>query len=151
MEAAWPSSRRRRAEWCLAVAISPTGPGYTGARGFTHFGWQLTAPMRILRQDGYGSVSRLSREGGLAGATIEDGSIVIRIPVVVLTRMADALLGSRTLSDRYRVADPDEFAARVVGALNRELEETGESAIDHLLEQAIEDAANQGAASVVDS
>jgi hypothetical protein len=79
-----------------------------------------------------------------AKAIIEDGSIVIRLPIANLQMVMDGGFACNAYDKRYRVTDPEGFAKEIASELNDEDEE-GSTPIHKLLDAAINEALNQGA------
>lgn len=82
-----------------------------------------------------------------AEAVIEDGVIVIRLPI---DNLADALKGAclmMTISPAYKVTDAAVFAKEVVRELNSEDEE-GTTAVHKMFDAAFNEAIEQGAEGV---
>jgi hypothetical protein len=87
-------------------------------------------------------------ETNVVQAAIDADSIVIRVAIDTLPQLVDSLWGVGNLSVRYRVANVDKFAPEVMAALNRKLDENGETLVDRLFDQAIEDAIDNGGVGV---
>lgn len=79
-----------------------------------------------------------------AQAVIEDGAIVIRVPIANLQAIMDGGFACAAYDKRYRVTDPEGFAKEIADALNDEDEE-GSTPVHKLFDAAINEALNQGA------
>ena len=64
---------------------------------------------------------------------IEDGCVVIRVPIARLPECIEASWASGILDERWRVEDSAEFAQELVTALNHE-EEDGTTPVMQLLD-----------------
>lgn len=79
-----------------------------------------------------------------ARAIIEDGAIVIRMPIANLQAIMDGGFACAAYDQRYRVTNTDGFAKEISYALNDEDEE-GSTPVHKLFDAAINEALNQGA------
>jgi len=79
-----------------------------------------------------------------AKAVIEDGHIVIRVPIANLQTIMDGGYACNAYPERYKVTDPEGFAQEIERELNDEDEE-GTTPIHKLFDKAINDALNHGA------
>jgi hypothetical protein len=79
-----------------------------------------------------------------AEAIIEDGVIVIRVPIANLQAVLDGGWGCNVYDKRYKITDADVFASELCRELNRE-EEDGTTPIHRLFDKSINEALNQGA------
>lgn len=87
-------------------------------------------------------------EGEFAGkAVIDDGHIVIRVPIKNLPVIVDGMFACHGHDPDYKVTDPAAFAKEVVSALNDEDEE-GTTRIHKMFDGAFDEAVNQGAQGV---
>jgi hypothetical protein len=77
-------------------------------------------------------------------AVIEDGFIVIRVPVTALPVIVEGAWATNNLNPRYKITDADAFARDLVNELNSEAED-GTTRVHTMLDKAIEEAINQGA------
>lgn len=77
-------------------------------------------------------------------AVIEDGTIVIRVPIANLAMVVEGAWASGFFQTRWKVTDPAQFAAELVNELNAE-SETGTTRIHRMFDGAIEEAIEQGA------
>ncbi|MDE1902140.1 MAG: hypothetical protein KGI37_10965, partial [Alphaproteobacteria bacterium] len=77
-------------------------------------------------------------------AIIEDGAIVIRVPLDALPMVLEGAWAMRKFDTRYKITDADEFAKELTRALNRE-DEQGTTAIHELFDQAILNCLESGA------
>lgn len=77
-------------------------------------------------------------------ALIEDGSIVIRVPLHVLQTVVDGAWVLASLDKRYLLTDIPAFAKEFINQLNDEDEE-GTTAIHKMFDRCIERAIDQGA------
>lgn len=77
-------------------------------------------------------------------AVIEDGAIVIRLPIANLPVIVDAGWAGGKIEPRMKVTDAEEFAKELVRALNDE-EEDGTTRIHLMFDAALEFAFEQGA------
>lgn len=80
--------------------------------------------------------------GGVA--VIVRGSIVIRVPLSTLPQVLEGAWAAGGIDTRYKITNIDEFAADLVGELNRE-EEDGTTRIHQMFDKAIDEAIGQGA------
>lgn len=79
-----------------------------------------------------------------AQAFIEDGKIIIAIPLENLPMIVEGSWAAGAMNTRYKVTDPDEFGKELVYTLNNE-SENGTTMIHVMFDQAIEEAIEQGA------
>jgi hypothetical protein len=79
-----------------------------------------------------------------AKAVIEDGAIVIRVPIANLQAIMDGGFACAAYDKRYQVTNPEGFAVEIAHELNNEDEE-GSTPIHKLFDAAINEALNQGA------
>lgn len=77
-------------------------------------------------------------------AVIEDGCIVIRVPVQNLPAVVEGSWAAGGMDTRFKVTDPDAFAKDLVIELNQE-NDIGTTRIHKMFDRAIEEAINQGA------
>jgi hypothetical protein len=77
-------------------------------------------------------------------AIIEDGCIVIRVPVANLPVIVEGSWAAGGLDTRLKVTNADEFSVELVNELNRE-DEDGTTRIHKMFDRAIDECANQGA------
>lgn len=82
-------------------------------------------------------------------AVIEDGAIVIRVPLDYLPTIVEGAWAAMGISTRLKITDVDAFAKELVGELNREGED-GTTPIHTMFDRCIEEAAEQGAEGVVE-
>lgn len=87
---------------------------------------------------------RLSTTTPQPGAYIEDGEIIIHIPVANLPAIVEGTWVSGVMLNRYEVTDSASFAEDLVTELNREKED-GTTRIHLMFDSAIEEAIEQGA------
>jgi hypothetical protein len=80
----------------------------------------------------------------MADATIEDGTIVIRVPVDALHQVLEGSWASGALDRRWKLTDAPTFARDLVRELNRE-EEDGSTRVHRMFDAAIEAAIDGGA------
>ena len=80
----------------------------------------------------------------MAEAVIEDGNIVIRVPVESLPRVIEGSWATGNLDVRYKIVSLDEFAKDLTSELNRE-EEDGSTPVHRMFDKAINDAIEAGA------
>jgi len=80
-------------------------------------------------------------------AVIEDGNIVIRVPIANLQTVIDGATALRGLDARWLVTDAPQFAQEVCLAINREDEE-GTTPFHKMFDRAMDYAINQGALGV---
>lgn len=79
-----------------------------------------------------------------AEALIEDGVIVIRLPVDNLPAVIEGSWASGGIDTRWQISDNDAFAKDLVRALNYE-DEAGNTMIHRMFDQGIEEAIEAGA------
>ncbi len=79
-----------------------------------------------------------------AKAIIEDGAIVIRVPIANLQAIMDGGFACAAYDQRYKVTDGPGFAKEIASALNDE-DDVGSTPIHKLFDAAINEALNQGA------
>jgi hypothetical protein len=79
-----------------------------------------------------------------AKAIIEDGAIVIRVPIANLQAIMDGGFACNAYDKRYKVTDPEGFAKEICDALNDEDEE-GTTPVHRRFDEAINAALNSGA------
>lgn len=79
-----------------------------------------------------------------AVAIIEDGSIVIRVPIANLQTIMDGGYACNAYPERYKVTNPEGFAEEISRELNCE-DEDGTTAIHKLFDAAIAQALDRGA------
>ena len=77
-------------------------------------------------------------------AVIENGQIIIRLPIDNLPMVIEGAWACGNLDIRYKVTNADEFASDLVRELNAESED-GTTRIHVMFDGAIEEAINQGA------
>lgn len=77
-------------------------------------------------------------------ATIEDGAIVIRVPLRSLAQIIEGAWALRALDRRWKLIDPQVFAKAMVREMNDEDEE-GTTSIHRMFDRAINLAIEQGA------
>lgn len=77
-------------------------------------------------------------------AVIEDGVIVIRLPVANLPAVVEGAWLASGIDIRYKVIDPVAFAKALCVELNQE-DESGSTRIHKMFDRAIDEAINQGA------
>jgi hypothetical protein len=77
-------------------------------------------------------------------AIIENGAIVIRVPVENLAAVVEGSWAAGGMDTRFKVTGAAEFAADLVQELNRE-DDIGTTRIHKMFDAAIEEAINQGA------
>lgn len=77
-------------------------------------------------------------------AVIEDGAIVIRVPIANLPAVVEGSWAAGGMDVRFKVTEPDAFAKALVVELNEE-DEGGTTRIHKMFDRAIEEAINQGA------
>jgi hypothetical protein len=77
-------------------------------------------------------------------AIIEDGAIVIRIPLEYLDTIVEGAWAASGIDVRYRITDRSVFAQELTHSLNAE-EEDGTTLIHRTFDAAINDAIEQGA------
>jgi hypothetical protein len=77
-------------------------------------------------------------------AVIEDGAIVIRVPIAYLPIVVEGAWASGYFHTRWKLTNPDEFAAELMNELNAESED-GTTRIHRMFDGAIEEAIEQGA------
>lgn len=85
-----------------------------------------------------------------ARAVIEDGQIVIRLPIENIPTAVDGAADLGTLDAPFKVIDPQAFAQDLVSTLNDEDEE-GTTMIHKMFDKAFNIAADQGAAGMADA
>lgn len=83
-------------------------------------------------------------------AVIEDGNIVIRVPIDALQHVLDGSNPCYQLAERYRVADPAVFATELCRSINRE-DERGETPFHKMFDAAMEYAIDQGCEGLEDA
>jgi len=77
-------------------------------------------------------------------AIIENGCIVIRVPIRNLPAVVEGSWAAGGMDTRFKVTDPDAFAKDLVIELNQE-DVIGMTRIHKMFDRAIEEAINQGA------
>lgn len=77
-------------------------------------------------------------------AVIEDGAIVIRVPIANLPAVVDGWWAASGIDMRFKVTDSEAFAKDLVRELDRE-DDTGTTRIHKMFDRAIDEAINQGA------
>jgi hypothetical protein len=77
-------------------------------------------------------------------AVIEDGAIVIRVPLTALPQVVEGAWALGSLETRYVVTDTEAFAKDLVRALNDE-DEQGTTLVHKMFDDAINEALEQGA------
>lgn len=82
-----------------------------------------------------------------AEAFVEDGAIVIRVPLNNLPQILDGGFMCNAYEKRYRVTDAQQLTEEVISELNREDEE-GTTPIHRLFDKAISDAIDGGSLGV---
>lgn len=80
-------------------------------------------------------------------AIIEDGAIVIRLPLDNLALVLDGAWAANNWSTRYKITNLTEFANDLVLELNSE-SENGTTAIHKMFDAAIVEAIDQGSAGI---
>ncbi len=80
----------------------------------------------------------------MADAVIENGAIVIRVPIDSLHQVVEGAWATGNLEPRYRIVNLDEFAADLRTELNRE-EEDGSTIVHRMFDKAINEAIEGGA------
>jgi hypothetical protein len=84
----------------------------------------------------------LKEDGGRA--VIEDGNIIIRLPIQNLRTVVEGAWAAGAMGTRFKVTDATVFADYLVAELNCE-EEDGTTRIHRMFDEAINEAINQGA------
>lgn len=79
-----------------------------------------------------------------AKAVIEDGAIVIRVPLANLQAIMDGGYACAAYDKRWKVRNPDLFAKEICTELNAEDDE-GSTAVHKLFDKGITEAIEQGA------
>jgi hypothetical protein len=79
-----------------------------------------------------------------ARAVIEDGVIIIRVPVKNLPAIIEGSWATGNLEPRMKITDADAFAKDLARELNDESED-GSTRIHKMFDAAIDEAINQGA------
>lgn len=77
-------------------------------------------------------------------AIIEDGAIIVRIPLENLPQVVEGAWALGSLESRWKVTDAQVFATELVRALNDE-DEQGTTRIHKMFDAAINEALEQGA------
>lgn len=77
-------------------------------------------------------------------AVIEDGCIVIRVPIQNLPAVVEGSWAAGGMDTRFKITDPEAFAKDLVTELNHE-NDIGTTRIHSMFDRAIEEAINQGA------
>lgn len=77
-------------------------------------------------------------------AVIEDGNIVIRVPIDALQTVIDGATALNGLYERWLITDKDVFAAEVVRSINDE-DEQGTTPFHKMFDRAMSHAIDQGA------
>ena len=77
-------------------------------------------------------------------AVIEDGVIIIRLPIKNLPAVVEGSWAAGGMDTRYKVTDPEAFAKELVSELDRE-DDIGTTRIHKMFDRAIDEAINQGA------
>jgi hypothetical protein len=80
-------------------------------------------------------------------ATIEDGTIVIRVPIDALQHVVDGATALNGLDTRWLVTDPSAFAKEIVRSINDE-DEQGTTRFHKMFDKAMAHAIEQGAEGV---
>lgn len=80
-------------------------------------------------------------------AVIEDGNIVIRVPIDALQMIVDGATSLNGLDKRWLITDPAEFAKWIVVEINDE-DEQGTTRFHKMFDRAMDEAINQGALGV---
>lgn len=108
--------------------------------------WDERNAMQIHmdRHELIAALEERSKPEDSANAIIEDGAIVIRVPLDNLQAIMDGGYVCNAYPERYKVTDTEGFAKEVVRELNDEDEE-GTTPVHKLFDAAINEALNQGA------
>ena len=77
-------------------------------------------------------------------AILEDGAIIIRVPIAILPMVIEGAWAARGLETRYKITNVEEFSADLIRELNKE-DEDGTTRIHTMFDAAIDEAVNQGA------
>jgi hypothetical protein len=77
-------------------------------------------------------------------AVIEDGCVIIRVPIKNLPTVVEGSWAAGGMDTRYKVTDPEAFAKDLLMALNDE-DDIGTTRIHKMFDAAIDEAINQGA------
>lgn len=80
-------------------------------------------------------------------AVIEDGNIVIRVPIDALQLIVDGAVALNGLDTRWKVTNPAEFATWIVSEINSE-DDQGTTPFHKMFDRAMDEAINQGALGV---
>lgn len=87
---------------------------------------------------------KLKMDPRCAEALIEDGVIVIRVPVDNLPAVLEGSWASGGINTRWKLSDQDAFAKDLCRALNDE-DEAGNTVIHRMFDQGIDEAIEGGA------
>lgn len=123
----------------IAFALAALTVGIWGATG-PLFGWSDT--WQLVINTGTTIVTFLMDMSGRA--VIEDGAIVIRVPIANLPAVVEGSWAAGGMDTRFKVTDPEAFAKDLVIELNDE-NEIGTTRVHKMFDKAIEGAINWGA------